>query len=134
MKVKIVQSCGGIIFLSGLVLDFDQQKNQSLEFQKFFRVVYTTKTSHYFTEFTLNMKMFMAMPRRAADIIVDGTWGTSSAKRRFLNLFANITTKDSIENPEKLDHSYVSFWKFLSMRVFFVVSDPKISFIYGSDP
>ena len=73
IKLKIAQSCGGIIFLSGLVLDFDQQKNQSLEFQKFFRVVYTTKTSHYFTEFTLNMKMFMAMPRRAADIIVDGT-------------------------------------------------------------
>ena len=44
IKLKIAQSCGGIIFLSGLVLDFDQQKNQSLEFQKFFRVVYTTKT------------------------------------------------------------------------------------------
>ena len=42
IKLKIVQSCGGIIFLSGLVFDFDQQKNQSLEFQKNFRVVYTT--------------------------------------------------------------------------------------------
>ena len=42
IKLKIVQSCGGIIFLSGLVFDFDQQKNQSLEFQKIFRVVYTT--------------------------------------------------------------------------------------------